>query len=55
MVRANVNTTRNAAENGSPVTNPNASRVWDRPTGTSRPVCHQSVCASSPGKYDVRW
>ncbi|MCW2608703.1 MAG: hypothetical protein JWO60_3396 [Frankiales bacterium] len=50
VVRGNVNTTRNAAENGSPVTSAMASRVCDLPTGRSTPVCHQSVCASSPGR-----
>ena len=49
VVWSKANTTRNAAENGNPVTSQNTGRTCPRPTGTLMPGCHQSVCASSPG------
>jgi len=50
IVRPRVNTAACAAECGSVVTNPNASRVAPLPTRIWAPVCHQSSCEISPGR-----
>jgi len=55
LTRESVNVIAWAAENGSVVTRPNASRVQPLPTGTRAPVCHQSTWPISPGRYVVRW